>query len=212
MHTHIKHMPKLYRQYYDNKCLVLSCLVLHSRNNLHRINSSNNSEQKSILFLCYATEENFQCLSLFSCTDLLCVLVGWFRFFSSFVMACVASINSPGFCMVALFGCIWGIYFLLTPTTAHQGAGVAQWLSFLLVLVPVPRVFHWDFWFSSLKKKHSISKLQFNRSGNSGWRATLWICHCKLPFNIYLLFIQKCTQLNLSTGKIVCLVWSSGWV
>ena len=48
-------------------------------------------------------------------------------------------------------------------------------LSLLLVLVPAPRVFLREFRFSSV---HKTQPFQIPiRSGNSGRRATLWLCH-----------------------------------
>ena len=42
-------------------------------------------------------------------------------------------------------------------------------------------------WFSSLHKNQDF--LILIRSGNSGWRATSWKCHCKFPFIFLMYFI-----------------------
>ena len=75
---------------------------------------------------------------------------------------------------------------VVRPLASHQcvpgwipGPGVICGLSLLLVLVPAPRVFLRVLRFSSLHKNQHF--LILIRSGNSGWRATSWKSHCKIP-------------------------------
>ena len=61
--------------------------------------------------------------------------------------------------------------------------------SLLLVLVPAPRVFLRVLRFSSLHKNQNFQILV--RSGNTGQRTSLWMCHCEFSFLYYLIILFK---------------------
>ena len=52
------------------------------------------------------------------------------------------------------------------------------------------------------------------RSGNSGWRATSWKCHCKFPFIylfIYFIYLNKTLEKKLLLTRIGKFVPVSSW-
>ena len=85
--------------------------------------------------------------------------------------------------------------------------GITCGLSLLLVLVPAPRVFLRVLRFSSLHKNQHFLILIW--SGNSGWRATLWKCHCKFSFIFKIFFLTSLLFLigtwlyNIITASVV---------
>ena len=84
-----------------------------------------------------------------------------------------------------------------------RGAGMTQWwersppTNVSQVRFPDPASYvSWVCcWFSSLLR--GFSSLHKNqhfliliRSGNSGWRATSWKCHCKFPFILFIIVLS----------------------